>query len=98
VKIPPSTSSNIRSGNSEYVVQVASVRSQDDAQAVWNTINTKFNDLTQQGLYADVRRVDLQEKGIYFRTRIAGLADKDAASQLCNTFKSRGQACFVTRK
>lgn len=100
VKTPPPTqqSSEVRAGNSEYVVQVASVRSQDDAQNVWNKINTQFNDLTSQGLYADVRRVDLQEKGIYFRTRIAGLADKTAASDLCNQFKARGQACFVTRK
>lgn len=98
VNTPPPSSSVIRAGNSEYVVQVASVRSQDDAANVWNTINTKFNDLTAQGLYADVRRVDLQEKGIYFRTRIAGLADKAAASDLCDQFKARGQACFVTRK
>jgi len=97
VKTPP-PSSTVRAGNSEYVVQVASVRSQEDAQNMWNTINTKFNDLTSQGLYADVRRVDLQEKGIYYRTRIAGLADKSAAQQLCSTFKSRGQACYVTRK
>ncbi len=95
---PPATTSTVRAGNSEYVVQVASVRSQDDAQKVWTTINAKFNDLTNQGLYADVRRVDLEEKGIYFRTRIAGLADKAAATQLCNSFKARGQACFVTRK
>ncbi|MEP1230354.1 MAG: SPOR domain-containing protein [Litorimonas sp.] len=98
VKTPPPASAIVRAGNSEYVVQIASVRSQEDAQNVWNTINTKFNDLTSQGLYADVRRVDLQEKGIYYRTRIAGLADKDAASELCNNFKARGQACFVTGK
>jgi len=102
VKTPPPSYTQgtyaVRAGNSEHVVQVASVRTQDDASNVWNTINTKFNDLTSQGLYADVRRVDLQEKGIYYRTRIAGLADKAAASDLCNAFKARGQACFVTRK
>jgi len=79
VKTPP-PSATVRAGNSEYVVQVASVRSQADAQKVWNTIRAKFSDLTDTGLYADVRRVDLEEKGIYFRTRIAGLADKNAAS------------------
>ena len=97
VKTPP-PSNVVRAGNSDYVVQVASVRSQDEAANMWNKINTKFNDLTSQGLYADVRRVDLNEKGIYFRTRIAGLADKDAANELCRTFKARGQACYVTRK
>lgn len=97
IKIAPPPSS-VRNGNSDYVVQVSSVRNQEDAQAVWNSINKKYNDLTSQGLYADVRRVDLNEKGVFYRTRIAGLADKDAASALCNDFKARGQACFVTRK
>ena len=90
--------SGISMGNSEFVVQVASVRSQRDARNVWTQINAQFNDITSQGLYADVAEVDLGEKGIYFRTRIAGLADKPSAAKLCQIFKTQGQACFVTRR
>lgn len=90
--------SSVAAGNSEWVVQVASVRSQADAQNVWNTLRRKHPSIVTSDFYADVRRVDLAEKGIYFRTRLAGLADKSAASQMCRALKDVGQACFVTKK
>lgn len=88
----------IRTGASDYVVQVASVRSEADAQAIWNKTETKFSDVINSQMYADIKYADLAEKGIYYRLRVAGLADKSAASALCDQFKARGQACFVTRK
>jgi len=84
-------------GHSDWVVQVASTRSQADAAGVWSTVKGKFPALIE-GKYGDVVRVDLGDKGIYFRTRIAGLADKSAAQSLCNSFKAAGQACFITKK
>lgn len=87
-----------RTGGSEYVVQVASVRSEADAQKVWNDLEQKFTSLLPSGVYVDIKRVNLDDKGIYYRTRVAGLADKSAANSLCNSFKGSGQACFVTTK
>ena len=84
-------------GNSEWVVQVASTRSQVDADNVWATIQRKFPSLVS-GTYADVKRADLGDKGIYYRTRVAGLADKSAAQSLCSSFKAAGQACFVAKR
>ena len=81
----------------EWVVRVSSTRSQADAAAVWTTLRGKFPDLVA-GKYADVKRADLKEKGVYYRTRIAGMADKTAANSLCNAFKAAGQACFVTKR
>lgn len=87
-----------RSGGSEYVVQVASVRSESDAQKVWSDLEQRFTSLLPGGSYVDIKRVNLDEKGIYYRTRVAGLADKSAANSLCESFKGSGQACFVTTK
>lgn len=87
-----------RTGTSEYVVQVASVRSQADAEAVWRKLESRFSNVLNSGLYADIKRVDLAEKGIYFRTRVAGLADREAAKSLCDTFKASNQACYVTKR
>ena len=84
-------------GNSDWVVQVASTRSQADADNVWSTIQRKFPSLVS-GTYADVKRADLGDKGIYYRTRVAGLADKSAAQSLCASFKAAGQACFVAKR
>jgi len=97
----PSTSSpsasSVASKKSDWVVQVASTRSQADAEAVWVTLKRKYPNLVS-GVYADVKRADLGDKGIYYRTRIAGLADKSAAQALCRSFDAAGQACFVTKR
>ena len=99
VKTPaPSQTTAPRSGNSDFVVQVASVRSQADAQATWSRLESRFSNILGNGLYADIKRVDLEDKGIYYRTRVAGLADRAAANELCNAFKAANQACFVTRR
>jgi len=97
IKTAPS-GSTIRTGSGDYVVQVASVRSAAAAQDVWNKTEAKFTDVINSQMYADIKYVDLAEKGVYYRLRVAGLADKSAAAALCDTFKTRGQACFVTRK
>lgn len=99
-KVTPPTRPTVSppaSGNSDWVVQVASTRSQADADAVWSTIQRKFPRLVS-GAYSDVVRADLGDKGIYYRTRVAGLADKSAAQSLCNSFKAAGQACFVAKR
>jgi len=85
-------------GASEWVVQVASVRSEQDAQAVWNKVSAKFDNVLSSGHYADIKYADLAEKGVYYRLRVAGLPDKSAASRMCSAFEAKGQACFVTRK
>lgn len=97
VKSAPS-GATVRTGNSDYVVQVASVRTAAAAQDIWNNTETKFSDVINSQMYADIKFADLAEKGVYYRLRVAGLADKSSASALCDTFKARGQACFVTRK
>jgi len=92
---PPAQS--VATRKSDWVVQVASTRSQADAKEVWMELKRKYPNLVY-GVYADVKRVDLEGKGIYYRTRIAGLADKSAADALCRSFDAAGQACFVTKR
>jgi len=93
----PALTSPTASRKSDWVVQVASTRSETDARAVWTTLQRKYPGLVS-GRYADVKRVDLDDKGIYYRTRVAGLTDKSAAQSLCNSFKAAGQACFVAKR
>lgn len=85
------------SGNSEWVVQVASVRSESDAGNIWARIQGKFPGLVS-GSFSDIKRVDLGDKGIYYRLRVSGLADKSAADSMCASLKAGGQDCLVTRR
>ena len=84
-------------GGSDFVVQVASLRSQSEAEASWDAVMRKFPTLLA-GTSSDIKRVDLAEKGIYYRTRVSGLSDRDSANELCNALKAAGQSCFVTRR
>ena len=95
--VTPQREAAVAVRGSDWVVQVSSTRSQADAAEVWTSLKRKYPDLVA-GKYADVKRADLNEKGIFYRTRIAGLADKTAANSLCNAFEAAGQACFVTKR
>ncbi|WP_371397897.1 SPOR domain-containing protein [Fretibacter rubidus] len=88
----------VATGGSDYVVQIASLRNRADAVDLWNTVSGKFSNVLPSGLYSDIKQVDLGDKGIYYRLRVAGMADQAAAKRLCDQFKARGQACIVARK
>ena len=82
----------------EYVVQVASLRSQDEAKRLWDKLSGNMSDLLTTSYYADVKRVDLEAKGIYYRLRVAGVISKENAQDMCSQFKARGQDCIVTAR
>ncbi len=84
-------------GSSDWVVQIASLRSQAEAQSSYDAVAAKVPNILSS-YSADIRRVDLAEKGIYFRARASGFADRDAANRTCAALKAAGQACFVTRR
>jgi len=96
-QIPETPRPEPSTSGGDYVVQVASVRFKEDADALWAQLQSDFARMLG-GAYADIKRADLGDKGIYYRLRIAGLADKAAANRLCDQLKTGGQACFVAKK
>ena len=94
----PRTATPVATGDGDYLVQVASLRSAEAAADSWVTLSRKFNNELVSGLYSDIAQADLGDKGIFYRLRVAGLADKNAAEQLCAQFKARGQACLVKKR
>ena len=83
---------------SDFVIQMASVRSKETAENLWSDIKIKHKDLFYPDLYHNIKIVDLGNKGIYYRLRVAGFTDKVAAGIFCEKLKDLNQACFVTRK
>jgi cell division septation protein DedD len=103
VRIPISTAKlpkePVTSGSSgSYFVQVASLRSQSEANSLWDKLSADMGDVITSSHYADVKRVDLNERGIYYRLRVGGLSGKDAAQNMCTQFKARGQDCIISAK
>jgi cell division protein FtsN len=99
VVTPPvrETPSQPAAGNTEWIVQVASLRSQAEAEATYAAIRAK-NSAILSSYRSDIVRVDLAEKGIYYRARVAGFGSRDDASATCDRLKAAGQSCFVARR
>jgi len=95
---PPKRVEAANANASLYVVQVASVRSRVAAEDIWTKIEKEFDPILSDRIFADIKEADLGDKGIYYRLRLAGLADKASAARLCERLVARNQACFVTRK
>jgi len=85
-----------RSGN--YVVQVAALRSRSEAETMWNSLKGKMGGILTTNHFSDIKRVDLGARGIYYRLRVSGLANKTSANQLCQKLKAAKQDCIVTLK
>ncbi len=89
---PAATAAAAPSGSS-YLVQVASYPSEADAQASFAELKRK-NGALLSGFSANVKRVDLGAKGVWYRLRVGPLSDKDAAAALADRI---GGGSFPTR-
>lgn len=79
-----------------YEVQLAAMKSQPEAEAVWKKVQTANKDLLGS-LTVDIQRADLGAKGVFFRLR-AGPLDEAGAKNLCAELAKRNQGCIVARK
>lgn len=78
-----------------YAVQVSSQRSEAEAQAAFQALQGKFpNQLGGRAPF--VKRVDLGDKGIYYRAMVA-VGSSGEASELCSSLKAAGGQCIVQR-
>ncbi|MCK0198855.1 SPOR domain-containing protein [Ancylobacter sp. 6x-1] len=81
---------------SGFFVQLASVGSQAEAQGVWKSAQTKYPGVL--GNYKpSIRRVDLADKGIYYRTQVGPFANRDQAVNLCQNLRTQGGQCMVQK-
>lgn len=78
-----------------YVIQIASVPSEADAQKTYNNLSSKFGSVIG-GRGVDIKRADIQGKGTFYRVRVP-VGSKEEANQLCARYKSAGGSCLVTR-
>jgi cell division septation protein DedD len=80
--------------NTTYRVQIASVKSEREAKAEWERFKSKYPVLLRK-LNLTVARVDLDEKGVFYRLLIGPLPDKSAAKKFCQSAKERKIACLI---
>ncbi len=77
-----------------FMVQLSSQKSEAEAQSSFRGLQAKFpNELG--GLAPVVRRADLGNKGVFFRTMVGPFASAQEASQFCANYKAAGGQCVV---
>ena len=79
-----------------YVVQVSSQRTEADAQASYRALQAKYPAVLGSRR-PTIKRADLGEKGIFFRTQVGPFAAVEEAGEMCNSLKAAGGQCIVLR-
>jgi hypothetical protein len=74
-------------------IQIASVKSEDVAKSTWAKVQTANGDVLAN-LKMQPIRVDLGEKGVWYRVQ-AGPLDEKQAQSVCSTLKGRKSDCVA---
>ncbi|QQR40823.1 SPOR domain-containing protein [Devosia rhizoryzae] len=80
-------------GSAAAYVQLSSQRSEDAARESAQAIATRYGVLFG-GANLEIQRVDLGERGIYFRVLVPA-ADRAGASNICTNVKAAGGDCLI---
>lgn len=83
----------VATGTGNWRVQLAAVRSQGEAVSEWRRYSETHADLLG-GLNLRIQRIDLGERGIFFRVQ-GGDISRDEASRICSALEARGTDCLI---
>ncbi|QRM55362.1 SPOR domain-containing protein [Sinorhizobium sp. BG8] len=78
-----------------YVIQIASLPSEAEAQKSYGSLSSKFSDVIG-GRGVDIKKAEIPNKGTYYRVRIPA-GSREEANALCSKYKSAGGSCIVTK-
>ena len=85
------------SGGGGYLVQVSSQKNEADAQASYRALQGKYPSVLGSQTWV-VKRVDLGEKGVYYRAFAGPFSSVDQATQVCSNLKAAGgPQCIIQR-
>lgn len=81
----------------DFMVQLAASRSRALARGVYSNLQKNYNDVLGRRDPL-ILRVDLGDKGIFYRVNVPGFASREAATVFCANLKKRGQDCLVRKQ
>jgi hypothetical protein len=93
VPAQPTALATTTSGSAPAYVQLASQRSEAEAQQTVQAITTRYGVLFG-GASPEIRQVDLGERGIFYRVLVPA-ASRDAAANICTNIKAAGGDCLL---
>lgn len=80
-----------------YVMQLASVRSEETARAEWARMQREHEQLLGD-MPLFVQQVELEGRGTYFRIQTGPFPSRSTAQDFCAQLKTAGQDCLVTQR
>ncbi len=83
------------SGGEAFFVQIASQPSQAAAEQSLSNMSKRYSSVIG-GRSLGIKSAEIPGKGTYYRVRVAA-GSRDEANSLCESLKSAGGSCFVTR-
>src|SRR5262249_13116597 len=83
-------------GTSSYMVQVASQRTEADAQASFKALQQRYPSVLGNS-QVTIQRADFGDKGIYYRAQIGPFATAEQAQEMCSKLLAAGGQCIVQR-
>lgn len=78
-----------------YLLQIGAYKSEEEATAAWHSYQAKHP--VVGGYEFDIKKVDLGDKGVWYRLRVGSFDDKTAAAALCDKLKADGGNCFLAK-
>jgi cell division protein FtsN len=79
-----------------YLVQVSSQKTEADAQASYRMLQGKYPAVLGSRS-ASVKRADLGEKGVVYRSMVGPFGSQEEASSFCGNLKTAGGQCVILR-
>jgi hypothetical protein len=79
-----------------YLVQISSQKNEADAQTSYRAMQNKFP-AALGSRPPVIKRADLGDKGVYYRTMVGPFGSTEEAAQFCGNLKSAGGQCVIQK-
>lgn len=97
--VPPAAAApptNVTRTTGGYLVQIASQKTEAEAQASYRAAQAKYANLIGS-MSPIIKRADLGDKGVYYRAMVGPFQSSDEATKFCSNFRIAGGNCVVQR-
>ncbi len=84
------------SAGGDYLVQVSSQKNEADVQALLRALQNKFP-AALGSRPPVIKRADLGDKGVYYRTMVGPFGSTEEAAQFCGNLKRAGGQCVIQK-
>ncbi len=91
---PANTQTAALTTGTGYLVQLASLRSMDAAQAAWSLLKKRHGDVLS-GMEPVLQPIDLGTKGNFVRVHVGPFANQSEAGEVCRALQAQKQDCVV---